>query len=200
MSEYLQATVTVLSLINPVVAASIFVRLEKGRSSSEQFSDAGKAALAVAMVLFGAALVGARLLDLFGVSMDAFSVAGGAVLAWMGFGMIRGGGSSHNSSEDKGSAAAHSLTPLILFAASPGTITGVITLAVAHTGTELPVTAMVAVAIAVAVTWVVLLLSRHLGKRKQGLVQQLVPKLMGLLVLSMGLQFGLSGLKSFMAG
>lgn len=44
-----------------------------------------------------------------------------------------------------------------------------------------------------------LLLSRHLGGKK-GLVQQQVPKLMGLLVLSMGIQFGLSGFKSFMAG
>src|SRR6188474_3547001 len=41
-----------------------------------------------------------------------------------------------------------SLTPVILFAASPGTITGVITLAVVHTKLLRPVTALVAVAVA----------------------------------------------------
>lgn len=34
----------------------------------------------------------------------------------------------------------------VMFAASPGTITGVITLAVAHSRSELPVTTMIAVA------------------------------------------------------
>ena len=68
------------------------------------------------------------------------------------------------------------------------------------TGTDLPITAIVAVAIAVAVSWVVLLMSRRLGEGKKGLVKQLLPKLLVFLVLSMGLQFGLSGLKSFMAG
>jgi hypothetical protein len=40
-----------------------------------------------------------------------------------------------------------SLTPLILFAASPDTITGVITLAIAHAKLLLPVTVLVAVAV-----------------------------------------------------
>jgi multiple antibiotic resistance protein len=38
--------------------------------------------------------------------------------------------------------------PLILFAASPGTITGIITLSVAHTRFGLPITALVAVVVA----------------------------------------------------
>lgn len=50
MNQYLQATVTVLSLINPVVAASIFVHLEAGRTSSQQFSDASRSALVQQLV------------------------------------------------------------------------------------------------------------------------------------------------------
>lgn len=42
-----------------------------------------------------------------------------------------------------------SLTPLILFAASPGTITGVITLSVAHAKSGIPVTALVAVTLGI---------------------------------------------------
>jgi hypothetical protein len=48
------------------------------------------------------------------------------------------------------------MTPLILFAASPGTITGVITLSVSHADTGLPVTALVGVVFALAVTWLVM--------------------------------------------
>jgi small neutral amino acid transporter SnatA (MarC family) len=83
-------------------------------------------------ILAVAALVGTRPLDLFNVSLDAFMVAGGGVLAWMGFSMLSGQGSS-GSPDTITASGKDSLTPLILFAASPGTITGVITLAAAHT-------------------------------------------------------------------
>jgi multiple antibiotic resistance protein len=75
--------------------------------------------------------VGVKVLHLFGVSLDAFMVAGGGVLAWLGFAMLRGlpPGSPPAAATP---GANPSLTPLILFAASPGTITGVITLSVAH--------------------------------------------------------------------
>ena len=65
----------------------------------------------------------------------------------MGFGMLKGNHSQTAPSNDQADAEP-SITPLVLFAASPGTITGVITLSIAHTGSELPVTALVGVGIA----------------------------------------------------
>ena len=44
----------------------------------------------VAFILALAALLGVKVLSLFGVSLDAFQVAGGGVLAWMGFSMLKG--------------------------------------------------------------------------------------------------------------
>ena len=92
-----------------------------------------------------------------------------------------------------------SLTPLVLFAASPGTITGVITLSAAHTGLDLPVTALVAIAVAGLVTWLVLLLvSRVAAKASEGgSARDMVTRFMGLIVLSMGVQFALTGLHKF---
>jgi len=145
MKEQLQAIVTVLSLVNPVICGAMFARIEAGRSATERRSDAMKVAVTVLVILVVAALIGVRLLELFGVSLDAFMVAGGGVLAWMGFCMLSGQTSSSPAPSDTPSAARASLTPLILFAASPGTITGVITLAAAHTRLGFPVTALVAV-------------------------------------------------------
>src|SRR5215813_9571352 len=153
MQQHLQAIVTVLSLVNPLICGAMFAQIEAGQARTTQFGDATKAPLAVLVILVIAALVGARVLQVFGVSLDAFSVAGGGVLAWIGFSMLRG------NSVPVPSAARdqkRSLTPLILFAASPGTITGVITLAVVHTKLLLPVTALVAVAVATVVMWVVM--------------------------------------------
>jgi multiple antibiotic resistance protein len=87
---------------------------------------------------------------------------------------------------------------VILFAASPGTITGVITLAVAHTKLALPVTALVAVVVATAVMWVVMLLVARGGSRSAGgLLSNMVTRFMGLIVIAMGVQFALTGFHNF---
>ena len=194
MELQLQAFVTVLSLMNPAVCGMMFTASTSGLSSSQRLANATKAAIAILVILELSALLGARILSLFGISLDAFSVAGGGILVWMGFSMLRGatGETGDNTS----------LTPLILFAASPGTITGVITLAVAHSRSELPVTALIAVAAATLVTWLVMvLLAGGSGKAGGGgFVRSVVQSIMGLIVIAMGVQFGLTGLSTFMAG
>jgi multiple antibiotic resistance protein len=200
MQNTLQAIVTVLTLINPAICAATFMRIEAGRPPAEQLADATRSVLAVLVILLIAALAGAQLLDLFGISMDAFMVAGGAVLACIGFAMLRGPGDS-NGRNDAAQGGKPSLTPLILFAASPGTITGVITLAVAHTGRAIPVTALVAVGVAAAVLWLVLALAVRFGGRRRessGFVRDTITRFMGLIVIAMGVQFALTGVRAFM--
>ena len=154
--------------------------------------------MSVAVILMVAALIGTQLLHLFGVSLDAFMVAGGGVLSWMGFRMLSGRGSSPASPSGP-SNSGKSLTPLILFAASPGTITGVITLAAAHSRLDLPVTALVAVVVASAVTWLVLVVVARVARPEggDGFARTTMTSFMGLIVLAMGVQFALTGLRQF---
>ena len=178
----------------------MFAQTEAGQTRAIRIADATKAALAVLVILLVAALAGARVLKTFGISLDAFSIAGGGVLTWIGFSMLRGNSAQANAPSKNGAAGKRSLTPLILFAASPGTITGVITLAVAHAKLALPVTALVAVAVAVAVMWVVMVLVARGRARASGagsLLHDMVTRFMGLIVLAMGVQFALTGLHNF---
>jgi multiple antibiotic resistance protein len=180
MKEHLQAIVTVLSLVNPVVCGAMFAR---NRAHAEQWTDATKVALAIAVILIAAALIGTELLHLFGLSLDAFMVAGGGVLSWMGFCMLSGHGASLTSQPANSET---SLTPLILFAASPGTVTGVITLSAAHSRLDPPVTALVAVVVASAVTWFVLLQMARIPDQKNGagFARATMTSFMGLIVLA----------------
>lgn len=203
MHEQLQAIVTLLALVNPVVCSLIFVQVEGAKSRGAMLADATRGVGTVFVILILAALLGARILHLFGVSLDAFSVAGGGVLSWIGFSMLRGSPPAGSGSNE----ASSSLTPVILFAASPGTITGVITVAVAHSRLALPVTALVAVAAATLVLWAVLVLavrtasSGNQGSKPGGsFVQATVTRFMGLIVIAMGVQFALTGVRAFMAG
>jgi multiple antibiotic resistance protein len=198
MEQHLQAVVTVLSLVNPLICGVMFAQIEAGRTRAIRITDATKVALAVLIILLVAALAGARVLQIFGVSLDAFSIAGGGVLTWIGFSMLRGNSPQARDPSKDGAAEKRSLTPVILFAASPGTITGVITLAVAHARLALPVTALVAVA--VAVMWVAMLLMARGGPRASGagnLLHDMVTRFMGLIVLAMGVQFALTGFRNF---
>ena len=113
----------------------------------------------------------------------------------MGFSMLSGHGSSLHRRAPAISGT--SLTPLILFAASPGTITGVITLSVAHTRLDLPVTtALVAVVVASAVTWLVLLRMTpgYQPRRRRWARPSQHDQFQGLIVLATGVQFALTGL------
>src|SRR6516225_8975914 len=198
MEQQLHAIATVLSLVNPMICGAMFARIEVGQARAVRLADATRAALAVLVILVIAALVGARVLQLFGVSLDAFSVAGGAVLSWIGFTMLRGSSAPAQDPSKEGADEKRSITPLILFAASPGTITGVITLAVAHAQLQLPVTALVAVAVATAAMWVVMVLMARGGTRATGgLWRETATQFMGLIVVAMGVQFALTGVRSF---
>jgi multiple antibiotic resistance protein len=198
MEQQLQAIATVLSLVNPVICGAMFARIEAGQDRAARLADATRAALAVLVILVVAALVGARVLQVFGVSLDAFAVAGGGVLSWIGFTMLGARSAPAQDAAKEGAEGQRSITPLILFAASPGTITGVITLAVAHAKLLLPVTALVAVAVAAAVMWIVMVLMPRGGTQTPGgFVRDTATRFMGLIIVAMGVQFALTGVRSF---
>ena len=115
----IQAIVTVLSLVNPAICGAMFAQIEENRSRGQQVADATKAVLATMVILAISALIGTQLLHLFGVSLDAFMVAGGGVLAWMGFSMLSGQATSPTSGNAPTSSGA-SLTPLSSLRGEPG--------------------------------------------------------------------------------
>jgi len=199
MEQYIQGIITILSLVNPIICGVMFSQAVSGQPQAAKMVAATRAVFAIMVILCSAAIGGAYLLKAFGISLDAFQAAGGMVLAWMGF-MMLSGASPSPTADGSGTQGDVSLIPLILFAASPGTITGVITLSVAHVGSDLPVTVLVSVAVALAITWVVMVVaSCSADGKKQGLLHDITSRFMGLIVLAMGVQFSLTGLKAFFA-
>jgi multiple antibiotic resistance protein len=199
LHDMAQAIVTVLAVINPVVCGSIFLMLTPELSLMQRRRAAVKAALAILLILVAAALLGLEVLAIFGISLDVFRIVGGLIIAYMGLDMLRGHQQvAQASPTDDDTAAPKSLGPLVMFAAGPGTITAVVTLAAVHTPHGLPVTAIVAAAIGAGVTFAVLLLAISVGAHVGRGTQAIVTRFMGLIVASMGMQFVLTGLKAFL--
>lgn len=89
------------------------------------------------------------------------------------------------------------LFSLIMFAASPGTIATVITLSTVHDEVGIPVIAFVGVCMAVIITWIIMLIMISVAGHIKEEGQQIVTRFMGLILVAMGLQFALTGLKNF---
>ena len=193
LHQVLQAIVTVLAVINPVVCGSLFLSLTPNLTAPERRREAAKVALNILIILMASALVGLKVLSIFGISLDVFRVVGGMIIAYMGFDMLRGSHTVAQAPPESGDAGVHgSLVPLLMFAAGPGTITAVVTLAAVHTPDGFPAV------VGTAVTFVALTLAVRLGPRLGRGTQATVTRFMGLIVASMGMQFVLVGLKAFL--
>jgi len=199
LHQVVQAIVTVIAVINPVVCGSIFLTLTPKLTRAQRRKAASRVALSILIILVGSALIGLKVLGIFNISIDVFRIVGGMIIAYMGFNMLGGrhtvGQAPPTNSE---AAASSSLSPLIMFAAGPGTITAVVTLAAAHTPDGFPLTAIVAAVIGAVVTFAALLLAVGLGSRVDRSTQAMITRFMGLIVASMGMQFVLTGLKAFL--
>jgi len=198
--QMVQAVVTVLAVINPIVCGSIFLTLTPSLAPAQRRWAAAKVAFSILIILVASALIGLKVLAIFNISLDVFRIVGGMIIAFMGFDMLRGRqtvGQAPPTNDD--AAASSSFAPLIMFAAGPGTITAVVTLAAVHTPEGLPMTAIVASVIGALVTLAVLFLAVGLGSRIGRGTQAVVTRFMGLIVASMGMQFMLTGLKEFLS-
>jgi multiple antibiotic resistance protein len=159
----------------------------------------------VAVTLFGAALVGRELLDVMGINLGAFGVAGGLVVSLMGFEMLFGGEPSRAqggeaSREQPESFDGSVVVPYAIpFIAGPGAITTVITIAASADNGEGTIVALVAVAVAVILLPIGhLLVAKYVNLSEQA--ESVVTKIGGLLITTIGIQLMLSGIQRFFEG
>jgi len=202
MEAYLQALIALLAIANPVGAAPVFLGIVRGFTREQKHAAALRASLAVFVILAVSAIAGHAILSLFGISLPAFRAAGGLVIVLMGLEMLRG--DPTRVQRDPGDPQAVEGEILVPFAmplvAGPGAITTVITLAVAHRPGNfpfLPFDALVASAAVAVVLWLILRTmidnERLLGERGQ----RILTRFMGLILVAIGFQLGLDGVREF---
>lgn len=171
----------------------MILKIKDGLPKKDKIFGASKSSLAVFFILIVSALTGKYILNAFGISIFVFNIVGGIIISYIGFGMLSPG----KKQADGDQKDSITLFTLIMFAASPGTIATVITVSTVHDKVGLPVVAIVGVCVAVLVTWLVMLIMiMAAGHVKRG-GQQIVTRFMGIILIAMGLQFALTGLKDF---
>ncbi len=79
LASYVKIFVAILVIVNPLGIIPVFVAMSASHTDQQNKTNARIAAQTVAVVLLVSALLGERVLDVFGISMASFKV-GGALL------------------------------------------------------------------------------------------------------------------------
>ena len=197
---FLAAFSSLFTIVNPFSTAFIFLTITKGNTKREKMLIAKKASIAAAVVLVVFGLAGSHILSFFGITIDAFRIAGGVIIAAIGMQMLHSGMRHFHSGSARKEAISKedvSIIPLAIpMMSGPGAITTTIVLmddAAMLLDKVFVIAAIVAVAlIAYAVLSRASAIQRFLGETGRNVVD----KVMGLIVLVVGVQFIINGVRS----
>lgn len=139
LSEMVNFYVSLFVVCSPISALPALLNLSYGRTDAEKKSIAVRASLAVAIILVVVTWVGLPLLNIFGIRIPAFQIAGGFVLGLVSLSMLNAKPNRiQQSAEDQKEAlhrASIAVVPLAMpIMAGPGAITTVIVGASIWTG------------------------------------------------------------------
>ena len=191
---------SLLAMVNPMGALTIFVGLTGDQTTAQRHRTALRACVAAAIILMVFAVFGTAILRFFGITTYAFRIAGGILFVGIGLDMLQAKRSrSKTTPEEEEESAAKAtdvgVVPLgIPTLAGPGAITTVIAL-VGQADDPVMATAVYGAIGAVMLLSLVVLWA---GPRLLAFLGQtginVMTRLMGLLIMVVGVQFVLDGL------
>ena len=189
---------SLLAIINPLSATPMYLALTDGYTPERRRRTLRSAMLTAFLVLAVFALLGGYIFQVFGITLDAFRIAGGILFFRIGLDMLQARRSRVKATEEEEAEGmtkeAVGITPLgIPMITGPGAITTVMVL-MTQADTPLRVGIVFAATAAVlAISWVVLgaapAILRFFGQT--GL--NVMTRIMGLLVTVIGVQFVVDG-------
>ncbi|QYJ84573.1 YchE family NAAT transporter [Shewanella mesophila] len=200
LTIYVKFFLGLVAIINPVGLLPVFVSLTSHQTELERNQTAKNANLAVVIILLVTIVAGQHILNMFSISLSAFRIAGGALIAIIAMSMLQGklGEVKRNQEEDREASGMESVAvvPLALpLMAGPGAISSVIVSAAQHkTLTDLigmSITVIIFGLTSFALFRMAPVIFKLLGKT--GI--NVITRLMGLLMLSIGIEVIAAGFK-----
>jgi len=198
---------SIFAIMNPIANIPIFMALTANQSQAEQRILARRSALVAFFIVLFFAILGQSILQLLGITLDAFRVAGGILLFSIASNLLQGESSHiHHPSPDEHAeimekddiAFVPLATPIL---AGPGTITTVMALSGGYsspfTGTLLVMFAFTTVLL------VTFLLFYHAPWVRRHLSQttiNLITRMMGLLLAVIAVQMACNGIAGLFPG
>lgn len=205
MTEYIEILTAILVIVNPVGAVPLFVTMVSNQTDHERQRIARLTAISVAIVLVTAGIVGQPLLAIFGVSMPAFSVAGGILVLLLAITMFNAQLSWSKATPEETREAQQkddiAVVPLAIpLLSGPGAISTVIIFAHRSSAWSHKGLIVAACLLVAAVVWVTLRAAIPIGTwlGKTGI--NIVTRLMGMLLAAIAVEITATGLGQLFPG
>lgn len=186
-----------LPLANPLTTVALFLGLSGGMAKETRNKEIRMASVYVFMIMMVSWYAGHAVMTVFGISIPGLRIAGGLIVAYIGFKMLFPAVNNHSTSSDNTSSVA--FVPLAMpSTAGPGTIAMIISSAATTNQVDTPhwvmLTAPVLVFFLVSfILWICL-------KSADGVMKLLgkggidaISRVMGFLLVCMGTQFIING-------
>ncbi|MFZ5497123.1 MAG: MarC family NAAT transporter [Verrucomicrobiota bacterium] len=195
---YLGTLIGLLPIINPLSAGPTFLAITEGDSEERRREQARKGCIYMVAILVSFLVGGTFIMNFFGISIPGLRIAGGILLTGIGMGMLRAPRNDSPSDAEEREAARRkvdiSFSPLAMpMLSGPGSIAvtlGFTSLATGWTDYLAIIAGIVTVAL---ITYVVLRMSGGLVRFIGPVGVSAMTKIMGFLIMSMGVQFVVNG-------
>jgi multiple antibiotic resistance protein len=205
-TEYFEFLVSLIAMLNPIGVVPMFLIFTQSETFAQRRSTARVASLTATMVLLTALFVGDLILSTFGVTIPAFRVGGGLLILLNALAALQAQTSPMKQTAEeveegviKESVA---VVPLgIPLLAGPGSISAVILYTANNPGNLLHYTALCGcIVVCGAVSWLALRAAPWLAKVMGRTGINVFTRIMGLLMVAVGVQFIAVGLKALFPG
>ncbi len=197
----ISAFISLFTIINPFSTASVFHTITKGNNRKENKRIAKKACLTAIFVMIFFIFLGDYVLHFFSISLEAFKIASGLLVFGIGYKMIKVGNRHVETKEEKKHAETKediSIIPLAIpMMSGPGAIATALVLmesALGFASSLAIVSLVVSIVLISAIAYFLLINAHALDKILGENGVRVIDKLLGLIVLVIGVQFIINGI------
>lgn len=202
----INATVTLLVTIDPIGLAPLFLALTAGMDRATRAQIALRGILISTGLLVMFALAGMTILDLFGITMPAFRIAGGLLLFWLAFEMVYEKRQERKQETTERAVISHddakhiAVFPLAIpLIAGPGAISATVLLST-EMSSPLERSALIGVILALmTLCMFVFMLAERLDHIIGDTGRMVLTRLLGVILAALSVQFVADGILAFMA-
>jgi len=193
---------SILIIVNPLGATLIYVSLTNGMDRAGQDVVARDACRFALLILLFVAIAGTWVLQFFGITLEAFRIAGGILLFGIGMEMVYARTSrtkmTQTEQDESRDADDVAVMPIALpMIAGPGAITTTIVLMNEATGMTLAAYAIVLFSIifSIGITYYMMRHSEYIMKKIGQRQYRAINRLMGMLLIAIAVQFVITGIR-----
>jgi len=186
------------TLTNPLGTMPVFLTMTNGLSNDERKHIIKRATIVSFVILIAFTLCGQFLFKFFGISTNGFRVAAGIIILKIGYDMLQARYSNAKLKDDEIKAYVNdiSITPLsIPMLCGPGAIANGIILMADATTIELKATLIAMIAVVYGISYVILRLSTRLVSVIGETGNNVMMRLMGLILMVLAVECFVGGLK-----